>query len=128
MINTEGLIPVSPKSRREPLKSKNSATDMVPSNVLTNTSPNLPPRLIFINTFICMKKISICISIILTVFLLWGYHSRSIPPPAAFQCWGFEDVINKSLNGAQKKKKREKKSFQRFSTIFPAILWQDFYK
>jgi hypothetical protein len=23
---------------------KNSATDMVPSNLLTNTSPNLPPR------------------------------------------------------------------------------------
>jgi len=26
------------------------------------------------------------------------------------------------------KRKKERKSFQRFSTIFPAILWQDFYK
>jgi len=49
-------------------------------------------------------------------------------PSSGFSILGFEDVVNKSLNGTKKRKKREKKSFRRFSTIFPAILWQDFYK
>jgi hypothetical protein len=49
-------------------------------------------------------------------------------PSSGFSILGFEDVIYKSLNGTKKRKKREKKSFQSFSTIFPAILWQDFYK
>jgi hypothetical protein len=39
---------------------KNPATDMVPSNVLTNTSPNLPPHIILPTRLPLKNQSSIC--------------------------------------------------------------------